>query len=109
MIPASLIDNLKDHRDAYDLKTHLQNIQNILNAKGKHHLVNPIKSARRWGTKRSIDKIQMHDTCHIYEIYLNIYLRIYSFNKKVKRQLKARARDILKKSMISKSKDKMSR
>lgn len=48
-----------------------------------------------------------HDTCHVWNM-LNIYLRIYSFNKKWKVTV-PRARDTFKKSMISKSKDKMSR
>ena len=47
------------------------------------------------GTKRNIDKIQVHMIHVLYEIYLNIYTKIYSFNKKWKVTV-PRARDTLK-------------
>lgn len=92
----SLIDNLKDYRDAYDLKTHLQNICEYFKCQGQTSFGQfNKKKGKEMGTKRNIDKIQVHMIHVLYEIYLNIYTKIYSFNKKWKVTV-PRARDTLK-------------
>ena len=51
---------------------------NISNSKGKHHLINPIRSARRWGQKRKYwQNSDAQDTCHIWNIFEYIWEYIH--------------------------------